>query len=411
MGLFVLLVACDGDPGDSSDDSERGDSGDTGELPPLERELGDAVLGGDFWTGDEGDGLGAVTRVGEEHWLSAAQRNGGDGAVCLATDTGPTEPCWTGRTSRSFLGNTIATYDGSVAAGAFWDSSQGSWAGAVFLLDDAGGSVDDAPVIWEGASGDYAGSSLSVGDLDGDGQDDLAVGGFAAGASSNGRLWIVGREGGDLDGAGSIVKGPVADGWFGIDSAIGDVDGDGQDDLLVGAFGENDEAGAAYLFLGPIEGTVTDHDVRVHGETRFGYGGKSVALGDIDGDGLADLVVAESDVDRVHVVLAPQGSAPLSESDATITGSGRFGFALDSDDLDRDGFDDIAVGSTRFEDTGAAFVFYGPVSGEQTHEDADWTLTGEAVDDKAGVEVQLFDNQLFVGASGPESGAGRVYRP
>ncbi|HJN76727.1 MAG TPA: integrin alpha [Myxococcota bacterium] len=412
MALIALLAAC-GHRADDSVDTASVDSNDTGDLPPLERQTGEEVLGGDYWTGDAGDGLGAVMFVGETAWLSAAQRDGGVGAVCHAGETGPVEPCWTGRTSRGFLGNSVAAHGDHLAAGAFWDDTGGSWAGSVFLLDDAGGSAEDASATWSGTGGDYAGSSLSVGDLTGDGGEDLAVGGFAAGANSVGRIWLVDGSGGSLEDASDLVEGSVADGWLGMDSSVGDVDGDGQDDLFAGAVGENAEAGAAYLFLGPIAGTVVsgDSDVRVYGEATFGYAGKSVALGDVDGDGLDDLAVAESDIDRVHLILGPGDSGPLSGSDASISGAGRFGFSLESEDLDRDGFADLAVGSTRFEETGAAFVFYGPFSGELTHEDADWTLLGEAASDKAGIEVQIFSNQLFVGASGPEDGAGRVYRP
>jgi hypothetical protein len=83
-------------------------------------------------------------------------------------------------------------------------------------------------------------------------------------------------------------------------AAAGDVDGDGLDDLLVGAAG-NDEAGTdagqVYLLFGQPSGWVTDvhlslADASFHGEAAGDRGGRSVAgIGDVDGDGLDDLLI------------------------------------------------------------------------------------------------------------------------
>ena len=414
MTVLALLLSCtrSTDEGPGPVDSGLDSAADSG-LEPLERQTGEERLGGEAWTGEAGDALGAVAHVAGTPWLAAAQRDDGVGAVCHAGDDGPVEPCWTGRTNRGFLGNAVVAYEGRLAAAAFWDSTGGSWAGSVFLLDDAGGSVDEAPVTWQGDGGDYAGSSLAVGDLDGDGADELVIGGFAGGGLSRGEVWLVDDAGGELSGASRRIQGSYEEGWFGISTATGDADGDGLEDLLAGAMGEDSGAGAAYLFLGPVEGVLAsaDADVRLHGSTAYGYVGKSVDLGDLDGDGLDDLCVAESDVDRVHLVLGPGADASVEDLEVGVTGSGRFGFDLRCRDLDRDGFADLAVGASRFEETGAAFVFYGPLSGQVSHEDADWTLLGEAVGDKAGLTVEIHAHELFVGASGPAEGAGRVYRP
>jgi hypothetical protein len=102
-------------------------------------------------------------------------------------------------------------------------------------------------------------------------------------------------------------------------SGAGDVDGDGFDDLLVGAR-YNDangiDAGAAYLVLGsatPGDLTLSAADAKYSGEAAYDYAGYSVSgAGDVDGDGLDDLVVGAYGDDAggasagaAYLVLAP----------------------------------------------------------------------------------------------------------
>ena len=77
----------------------------------------------------------------------------------------------------------------------------------------------------------------------------------------------------------------------------GDVDGDGLDDIIVGAFGNSDggtEAGIAYLVYGPVSGTIdlSAADATFVGEAAEDWAGASVdSAGDVDGDGSDDLLV------------------------------------------------------------------------------------------------------------------------
>jgi hypothetical protein len=97
------------------------------------------------------------------------------------------------------------------------------------------------------------------------------------------------------------------------------VDGDGLDDVLVGAYGDDDGgsyAGAAYIILGSSLGTsstigLSSADYKLVGELSYDSAGRSVSsAGDVDGDGLDDVLVGAyrdddggSDAGAAHLIL------------------------------------------------------------------------------------------------------------
>ena len=75
-------------------------------------------------------------------------------------------------------------------------------------------------------------------------------------------------------------------------SAVGDVDGDGHDDILVGS--EFDaETGASHVVLGPVTGTfdVSRADAKLVGEARGDHARRVASAGDVDADGRPDILV------------------------------------------------------------------------------------------------------------------------
>ena len=167
-------------------------------------------------------------------------------------------------------------------------------------------------------------------------------------------------------------------------AALGDTDGDGFGDMLVGAPSENsenataypafDQGGAAYVLLGPLttDMSVGDADWKLHGAESQAFIGRVVAAaGDMDGDGLADLALASpntdagaSDAGRVYVVHGPVTADGEIDGDAVISGergSGELGYTLGGGtDIDGDTHADLVIGGAG---TGAVYVGYGPLSG------------------------------------------------
>lgn len=145
-------------------------------------------------------------------------------------------------------------------------------------------------------------------DLDGDGYDDIAVGAPGAGTSGNGRVLVY--KGGEERLSGSqtsatadviIDASPASTGGFGISMhALGDHDGDGLDDFAVwatGSDGGDDDEGAIFIASGgdpSFAGGVTSADLPyiITGDEGLGFC-QVQATGDVDGDGLGDLVCGD----------------------------------------------------------------------------------------------------------------------
>ena len=191
------------------------------------------------------------------------------------------------------------------------------------VIDITGLGASDGFVIQAAENYAYTGQSVSsAGDLNGDGFDDIIVGApYAAGG--RGETYVVfGKDGGfganqggrqvvdlaSLDASeGVIIRGGSPDIQSGVTlSSAGDVNGDGFDDLIVGApYGA--ETGEAYVVFGKADGFGTadagrqiidlqnfdlDAGIIIRGESNFDQAGRSVsAAGDVNGDGFDDLIV------------------------------------------------------------------------------------------------------------------------
>ncbi|MFN7950594.1 MAG: FG-GAP-like repeat-containing protein [bacterium] len=197
----------------------------------------------------------------------------------------------------------------------------------------------------------------SAGDVNGDGYDDVLVGEpeYVAAGSQRGRVHLFrGSATGLATTPAQVLTEPggLVGGYFGSALAsAGDVNGDGFDDVIVGAFGGESGggvAGHAYLFLGSASGLGTTSAWTPNlGGAVTGFGFAVASAGDVNGDGYADVLVG-TPLGTPRAFLFLGSAAGLGATPAwTATGAvgERFGHAVASaGDVNGDGFDDVVVG-------------------------------------------------------------------
>ena len=364
------------------------------------------VGGGDI----DGDGLDDIlfSAYGED----TGAQNAGAVYVVLAKDLGTETTLDLRYVTRKILGEDTNNYAGwalsfagdvdgdgldDVLIGAPYNGEGGLTAGAAYIVlgrslaEDAELRLEDADYRLIGERvGDFAGYSVdSLGDVDGDGLDDVIIGApyeDENGNESGASYVVLGASMGidatiDLSNADYKIMGEGANETSGFSvSGAGDVDGDGLDDVLIGASYNSDGAsygGAVYVVLGGSLGqdyeiSLADSDYKLVGVVNQEYAGSNVeSIGDVDGDGLDDfLVSAPSNIyakvaGTVYLVLA--GSLPgsstlsLANADGTWTGTPPvnngygtgFGSGLAAaGDLDGDGLGDVLIGAPGDSDGG-----------------------------------------------------------
>jgi hypothetical protein len=347
-------------------------------------------------------------------------------------------------------------YDDILVSSQFNDTYAADGGAVYLILGESGGvpdmSLSNADAIFYGESiEDYLGQMHGMdaaGDVNGDGYDDIVIGsrysdtvainagstylllggcdgsskcggietGFFASLSTTGEM--------DVGNADAIFTGIKAADYAGYAVAGGgDINQDGYDDILIGAYGHDSpdtNAGQTYLLLGGCDGSSTcggtatgffaslssgsmsllSADVSFEGESYGDYSGASLEFaGDINGDGYGDILIGAYNEDTgasvagsAYLVLggcdggrscggtetglfatAAAGSMSLMDADAKITGEAvsdnltRNTGTSGAGDINGDGYDDIILGA-RYEDTaasnaGAAYIFLGGCDG------------------------------------------------
>jgi hypothetical protein len=163
----------------------------------------------------------------------------------------------------------------------------------------------------------------------------------------------------------------------------GDINGDGKCDVIIGAAGQQNTLGSVYVIFGstswlPVFNVSSLNGVngfRIDGATPGRTLGVSIATGDVNGDHIADLIIAESDSACIsgsaYVIhgkadFSSDAAFNLNALDGTngykiinIPGCDSQGFTVSSGDVDGNGRDDVLIGSGAQVSGADAFVIFG----------------------------------------------------
>ncbi len=217
-------------------------------------------------------------------------------------------------------------------------------------------------------------SVADAGDVNGDGLSDIIIGapGYSEGTNEGVGAVYIYFGGSPMDSTYDVkIVGEYPSDHFGASvSSAGDVNGDGYDDIIVGAPDYDFMRGAAYVFYG---GPAMDSiwDIKMVGEGSPNAFGFSVAgLGDINGDYYADFIVGANYYseppfyNRGAAYVYFGGPNPDSICDLKLVGEDslmQFGYSVSTaGDVNMDGFFDIIVGAPEYGyGGGAAYIFLG----------------------------------------------------
>jgi hypothetical protein len=304
---------------------------------------------------------------------------------------------WTAESNQidAWFGYSVATagdvngdgFSDVIVGGIFLDNGQTDEGRAFVYLGSASG-LSAAPNWTAESDQESAFFGISVataGDVNGDGFGDVIVGSylFDNGQADEGRAFVYhGSVGGLSLAANWTAEGDQATAVFGISVATaGDVNGDGFSDVIVGASnydnGQTDE-GRTLVYHGSAGGLSLAANWTAEGNQASAFFGQSMAgAGDVNGDGYSDVIVGAHSYDNGQTnegrAFVYQGSGvglgltPAWTAESNQTGAD-FGISVaTAGDVNGDGFADVIVGATVFDngqtDEGRAFVYHGSAAG------------------------------------------------
>ncbi len=307
---------------------------------------------------------------------------------------------------------------------------------------------------------DFTGSSVSsAGDVNGDGIDDIIIGAQRANSVRGQSYVVFGSSSGfnsslnlsALNGTnGFVLNGINANDASGVSvSSAGDVNGDGIDDIIIGAPSTNFGTGQSYVVFGSSSGFNSSLNLsalngtngfKLNSMARGDESGESVSsAGDVNGDGIDDIIIGalggRSGRGRSYVVFGNSSGFNSSLNLSALNGTNGFvlngvaandasGVSVSSaGDVNGDGIDDIIIGATAGNSgTGQSYVVFGNSSGFNSSLNLSalngtngFVLNGINANDLSGKSVSSAGDvngdgidDIIIGAPAGNSGTGQV---
>jgi SdrD B-like protein/FG-GAP repeat protein/VCBS repeat protein len=356
-----------------------------------------------------------------------------------------TTPSWTtfGNQANARFGTAVATagdvnndgYSDILVGAPYYDNGQTD-EGRVYLYQGSAAGPSTTP-SWTAelnqTNANFGYSVATAGDVNGDGYSDVIAGAWLfIGVNSTGRVVVyLGSASGLSTTPAWTMNGSELGSSIGYSvSTAGDVNDDGYSDVIIG----DPNLSAAYVYLGSasgLAGSPASTMVKETTGTLSNYGGVVANAGDVNGDGYADVLVAdsyyangESYEGKIYLYVGtPAGvnTTPAwsveGNSATAYLGSG----LATAGDVNGDGYADVIIGARGYTDTlpsqGRAVVYLGSSAGLAAT--PAWTFNGDQAGAYVGIAVSTAGDvngdgyaDVVVGAYGysnPETNEGRAY--
>jgi hypothetical protein len=305
--------------------------------------------------------------------------------------------------------------------------------GAIYLVNGAtSGNIttSDADAELKGsASYTYFGSAITSGDVDGDGFDDLLAAGAWA-TTGQAFLFMGPLSSATTSSADATFSATSMYTSYGNGVALANLDGDTDLDTAI-AEPWDSTGGMVSIYYGPVSGSVSSADLVVQPAASYTYTATVTNLGDMDGDGLDELAMASANgggsyQGEIDVLYPGSSTGTVSASSiavAVLTGessSDYFGYKMAGGDYNADGYADLFATAMYNDDMvtsdrGRVYGFMGPVSGTMSASSADVMLTGDTMYGDLGTDVAVGDvsgdgaADVVIGAGYTDTYRGKVY--